>query len=1449
MLLLGLLVHFLFMESACAQYKACRFAWDEIPLRYWGGTMPHYFETAHVNGIDVDEGDHVYVSSSPNKVTKLWVDDYIKLYVDGQGNLLDGEPLVIEKTDITEYMSIGNNDLFMEACNNYPGYEGVSALYILVTDGSLPDNEDGANTKEPINLITGNLYFDQVDISVPAPGFPLQFTRKYCSSLDRESEFGECWLHTYDWYLQSTNIEYVADGTYYTNHWMTVHTGDGDRKVFWHDGDGDWEGLDDNYWELSSNTNGTYEISMSRGIVYAFTSNGVLNEISDAWNNSLTLTYTNSFPSNALVKAEHSNGQSLDFTYVSNQLTTVTSPSADLYVNYSYSTSSLLLGATRFVGSETQASTYAYNEYMTQRVNAAGDVYTYDYTNNSSGKGTLLAIETNYYKHTVSYLDDQTSVVAYTVGGVERMYAYTFYHAFEGVREIVGPYIDSATNCPKIKYEYDENINKTNEWIIGADTSKYIKVASSYDDYNNLTNYSLAYCAPATNEPWVFSWDTDYHVLTSFIDPEGHKLGYDYTNGSLCRAKLYYNSTSSYDTAIGYTTNGLVAAITNANNHWVKAYYDNYGFPTSIVPELGPAIGAEYSQLGHLEAITLPGAAGTRTITFSPNELGWVTNILFPDELSNIMEYDAIGNLTNFVDRAGRTTQYKYLPTRELESITRTLGTNDLTITFSYDNQFNSLAIKDANNRLVEAYQLDDQDRPTTITNVEGQTMAVDYGVAEYINSITRFDGSQVTNSYNENGLLSKVIYSDAADTNAYRTNSFTYYKNDLLKTAANSRGAVSNTFNFANRLTASVGVAPSGTVDYTYFPAGQVSNMTSTAGLTTHSLDNADRVSQINSFNGMFNYTYNTNNGLVSQVTCTNSGVSVDYIYDVMDRVTGITWKDSSVSVIRSFAYTYNDAGMITDIEMEDGAELRYSYDDLDRLTGERRYNTSDEVLYDITYGFDNVGNRASKTSGDVAVSYTLPYGTNGNRVTGWSAATSGDELANIDVLGHSTETIGTNPNLGRLYVSNVVEQTPDVSTTNFTAYEVSLGSGTQEVIAAIGDEAGNTDFATNSVVVTLVTNASYSYSTAGCLTQAVYTGTSDYGATNDILWDQQYRITSVTTNGADAETYEYDALDRRTAIITGTATNYLVYNGIHCIAEVDANGSLKRSYTYGPGIDNILAMTDYTGGSTSTYYYITDHQGSVYAVTDSSGNIVEQYRYDAWGRVNAYDASGTPLSSSAIGNRYLWQGREYSWETGLYYFRARWYDPITGRFLSKDPIGISGGLNQYVFCGNNPVNVTDPDGLAPQLIGVDSTGRAYYSGDRDWGSYDSRCGGQGVKTRLSVLEWGQLSKTMGETYGWPYAHVFANAGITRDHGRATAYLASFGKEVVDLAKGLGGNDDSLYSAFQPLDFEMNRIGRSIPDGVSPYSWASPYENFPEGPPGPFYPQDNPYTDSGDCK
>ena len=329
--------------------------------------------------------------------------------------------------------------------------------------------------------------------------------------------------------------------------------------------------------------------------------------------------------------------------------------------------------------------------------------------------------------------------------------------------------------------------------------------------------------------------------------------------------------------------------------------------------------------------------------------------------------------------------------------------------------------------------------------------------------------------------------------------------------------------------------------------------------------------------------------------------------------------------------------------------------------------------------------GNRTQKVNAAGTVNYE--YGS-GNRISGWSFAATGAVEVYVDVHGHASEPIGTDPRWGERTVN---ELSVEVSGTNFWVSDVPLGAGTQELVAAISDEAGNVGRTTNTVVVKIATNGAYQFDSAGNVTNIAYAGLGTVG----LAWDGWYMLKSVATNGATAESYTYDAYGRRVRIAKGTNTLCLVYDGPHCIAEVDTNGVPVRSYTYGPGIDNVLAMTVHQP-DVRTYYYIKDHLGSVLALTDESGALVESYSYDAWGRVlGVYDGGGVEIAESSVGNRILWQGREYSWSTGLYYFRARWYDPITGRWLSNDPIGIAGGLNQYAFVGNNPVNAVDPLGL----------------------------------------------------------------------------------------------------------------------------------------------------------
>jgi RHS repeat-associated protein len=292
---------------------------------------------------------------------------------------------------------------------------------------------------------------------------------------------------------------------------------------------------------------------------------------------------------------------------------------------------------------------------------------------------------------------------------------------------------------------------------------------------------------------------------------------------------------------------------------------------------------------------------------------------------------------------------------------------------------------------------------------------------------------------------------------------------------------------------------------------------------------------------------------------------------------------------------------------------------------------------------------------------------------------------------------------------------------------------------VAAIRDHAGNTTWTTTTVWQTVVTNAVYSYNTAGCVTNIRHTG-YQYQRDLRLNWDSQYQLTEALTNSVSVERYGYDPVGRRIYTVNGNVTNWHVYTSDQIVADVNSTGGVIRSYTWGPGIDNLLAMTVRTGSVAKTYYTLTDHLGTVHALMDTNGIVVESYTFDAWGRVlSVQNSSGQSLSISGIGNRYLWQGREYSWNTGLYYFRARWYDPVVGRWLSNDPIGISGGLNQYVFAGNNPVNFRDPYGLEAYYVSGTSHAFVIVTDPRSrtgYTSYSFEPGDGGYGRGLPILD-----------------------------------------------------------------------------------------------------------------
>ncbi|WP_240746429.1 RHS repeat-associated core domain-containing protein [Trichloromonas acetexigens] len=224
------------------------------------------------------------------------------------------------------------------------------------------------------------------------------------------------------------------------------------------------------------------------------------------------------------------------------------------------------------------------------------------------------------------------------------------------------------------------------------------------------------------------------------------------------------------------------------------------------------------------------------------------------------------------------------------------------------------------------------------------------------------------------------------------------------------------------------------------------------------------------------------------------------------------------------------------------------------------------------------------------------------------------------------------------------------------------------------------------------------------------------------EYTWDGENRLrqAALTLGGQVVRTlsFKYDPFGRRiekqVSDTASTVTTTYVYDGENIVfTTVNDGTNTTTSHTiHGPGIDEPLAQI--TNG-TSTYYH-ADGLGSIVALTDAAGQIVQRITYDAFGLPTATDPS--------FANSYAFTAREWDKELGLYYYRARYYDPMEGRFVSKDPIGFAGGINVYAYVENNPVNLVDPDGrfaILPVLAiigtvygvleGVDYVTSVYYN------------------------------------------------------------------------------------------------------------------------------------------
>ena len=342
-------------------------------------------------------------------------------------------------------------------------------------------------------------------------------------------------------------------------------------------------------------------------------------------------------------------------------------------------------------------------------------------------------------------------------------------------------------------------------------------------------------------------------------------------------------------------------------------------------------------------------------------------------------------------------------------------------------------------------------------------------------------------------------------------------------------------------------------------------------------------------------------------------------------------------------------------------GATSTYSYDSLNRLTGLANSNSGN-----FGFGYDVLGRRTSLTRPNgVNTSYSYDTLSRLLSVLHGGGSLPGSTGYTYDAAGNRTSKTAVqeaSPNpvsvLSQYSYDPIYELTQAVVNSSLTESYSYDAVGNR--LSSVGPVSYNYN-ASNEL--TSNSNASNTYDNNGnTLSETTSAGTTDY------TWDFENRLTMVTLPGTGGTVYfTYDPMGRRIRKVFGSATTIYAYDGDNVTEELGGGGNLLAYYTQGVGIDEPLAM--YSNGSTS--YFHADGLGTITSLTNGSGQLAASYVYDSFGNLTA--------STGTITNSFQYTGREFDSETGLYYYRARYYDPISGRFLSGDPLEFGGGVNFY--------------------------------------------------------------------------------------------------------------------------------------------------------------------------
>lgn len=939
----------------------------------------------------------------------------------------------------------------------------------------------------------------------------------------------------------------------------------------------------------------------------------------------------------------------------------------------------------------TQSWQYDANGNLIRKTDKKGRVTSYYY----DGLNRMTAI-TDALNQTSTYDYDANgnNVAMTSPGGVSGYFVY----------DSLDRLIRSEFPLTVIKNEYDPNDNLVKTIDGNGNATQY-----SYDALNRLTQRT-----DALGHVTAYLYDPNSNI-TAVTDPRSFTTlaEYDPMN-RLTRSTDALGDT----TTISYDAMGNRLAMTNPKGYTTHFFYDALNRLTTVQRPHGMET-YTYDKNGNRLSVT---DGGGRTTGHTYDALNRTVKVVFPDATNALYDYDATGNYISVTNENNEITTYTYDDLDRKTSMTNPAGE---TIYHTYDAQGNLQATSYPNGNTVRLVY-DRQGRLIARYDDMGMIARWTYDARGNVVEESNGVGSTTRTAYD--ALNRPVSVTDPIG----QTTGYTYDANGNLIQKSDRQGRTTNHIIDALNRRATETDALGNTTLYTYDANSNLSSVTDAKGnVTAYAYDGEDRlIAQTYADGTTCEYAYDAAGNRISRKD--NKGDLTTYTYDARDRLILRDYPDDSDA-----AYAYDPAGRLS-TATNNYANVQFSYDQNGRLVSETLNDHTTQYTYDIPNrkrtlvypGGTTVEEQMDKRSRLESV------GHDGEPLASWTYDFA-DRMTTRTFANNTVSSVQYNPNS---WIQELIHKGP-VPTANHPdvfgedyvpflhfryTYDPEGNKLTEQKLHAPGrsevyghdaiyrlikfqkgdldtgaffddqsfgyDPVGNRDqFVQNGQSTTYTANEMNEYTAISGQSDPVYDANGNLidNGLHTFRYDYENRLISVD-NGS-AAIYDYDALGRRTRKSALDAAENYFYDGLRVVEERRDNETILATYIHGIWTDDIL----YCRRFGQEYFYYPNALGSVAAVADADGFVLEQYEYDAYGKPSFLNAAGAPMPVSLAETRYLFTGRRWDEESGLYYYRARYYDPQHGRFVQRDPIGYGDGMNLYAYVGNNPVNRIDYLGL----------------------------------------------------------------------------------------------------------------------------------------------------------